>query len=316
MRAFLKAFGMRLSPVALFAASTLPARANFAVDPVSPKAYPLFEVFGLPVTNSMVTTWVIALIVIVAVRWVVGGSPKWVPARGQALLEVAVEKLRGMVEPIVGKRVIGTAFPLLFALFIYILIMNWSSLIPGVGTFGFYDEHGHLTYFFRPASSDLNTTMALAVVAVIGWLYIAVRYTGLKALAHEIFGNKADKKPTVWPLYLLLGLIFLGVGGIEIISYLFRPVSLTFRLYGNVFGGETLLSNMFGLPNSVSFIPNVLNWLCALPFYFLELLIGFVQARVFMLLTAVYICVNSNHGDGHDAADSAAQPASDTTSPS
>ncbi len=300
MRASLRHLCSGLLPAALFAASALPARANFAVDPVSPKAYQLFDVFGLPVTNSMVTTWVIVLLVIVAVRLMIGRSPKMVPSRGQAILEVAIEKLRGMLEPIVGKRVVGAAFPLLFSLFIFILIMNWSSLVPGVGTFGFYDAHGHMTYFFRPASSDLNTTMALAVVAVIGWLYLAFRYAGPKALAHEVFGNKADKKTTALPLYLFLGLIFLGVGGIEIVSYLFRPVSLTFRLFGNVFGGETLLSNMFGLPHNVEFIPNVLNWLCALPFYFLELLIGLVQALVFTLLTAVYIGVNCNHGDGHD----------------
>ena len=285
----------------LFAAA--PLRANYGVDPVAQEAHRLFDVFGLPVTNAILTTWVIAALVIVAVRFLAGRSPKLVPSRGQAVLELAIEKLNALVSPIVGKRVSARAFPLLFALFIYILIMNWSSLLPGVGTFGFYDAHGHMNYFFRPASSDLNTTLALAVVGIFGWLYFAFRYTGPRALVHEIFGNKADRKTTVWPLYIFLGVIFLCVGCIELVSYFFRLVSLTFRLYGNVFGGETLLSNMFGLPNVVPFVPQLLGWLCALPFYFLELLIGFVQALVFMLLTAVYIGVNCNHGE--DAAEHA-----------
>lgn len=284
---------------ALFAVGTLPARANFAVDPVSEKAYVLFEVFGLPVTNSMVTTWVITLILIVAVRLMVGRSPKLVPSHAQAVLESAIESLRALVAPIVGNRVAPAAFPLLFSLFIYILIMNWSSLLPGVGTVGYYDAHGHLTYFLRPASSDLNTTLALAAVALIGWLYFTFRYAGARAFLHELFGNKADKKTTALPMYLILGLIFLAVGGIEVISYLFRLVSLSFRLYGNVYGGEALLSSMFGLPNTIPVLPQVLSWLFALPFYFLEMLIGLVQALVFMLLTAVYIGVNCNHGDAH-----------------
>ncbi len=284
------------------------AHANFGVEPVSPKAYVLFEVGGIPVTNSMVTTWVISLVVIIAVRLIVGVRPRMVPTKLQSVLEIAVEKLYGMTESIVGKRAIGLAFPLLFSLFLYILIMNWSSLFPGVGTFGMYDEHGHLTYFFRPATSDLNTTLALALVAVIGWVFLAFRYSGVKGVAHEVFGNKADKRSVPAALYWFLGLLFLAVGVIELISYVFRPVSLTFRLYGNVFGGETLLSNMFGL-SSVLGLPLEGFFRCALalPFYFLELLIGFVQALVFMLLTSVYIGINVNHSEDSHVEEAPAQ---------
>lgn len=285
---------------AFFGVSALPAYANFGEGPVSEKAYVLFNVAGLPVTNAMLTTWVITLILIIAVRLIVGGRPKLVPTHAQAVLETGMESLRNLIRPIVGPRVIDAAFPLLFALFLYILIMNWSSLLPGVGTVGFYDATGHLTYFMRPAASDLNTTLALSTVAIIGWLYLTFRYTGVRGFLHELFGNKADKKSVAFPMYALLSVIFLAVGGIEVISYMLRLVSLSFRLFGNVYGGEVLLSKMFGLPNSVPFIPHVLNWLCALPFYFLEILIGFVQALVFMLLTAVYIGVNCNHGDAHE----------------
>ncbi len=139
----------------------------------------------------------------------------------------------------------------------------------------------------RPGHADLNTTLALALVSFIAWLYYIIRYAGIRAIAYDLFGNKADKREVPIAIFLPLTLLFIAVGFIEIISILFRPVSLSFRLFGNVFGGENLLHSMFHL----------FPWGLPIPFYVLELLIGIVQALVFTLLVAVYIGLICNHGD-------------------
>lgn len=261
---------------------------------VSPSPYTLIDktpLFGLPVTNSMAMSWVISLIIILIVRVMVG-KPKLIPSAGQAVIENLLSGIREIMEPIVGKPLIGKVFPLLIALFTFILIQNWSGLLPGVGAFGFYDDHGHLKYWMRPGNADLNMTIGLAIVAaVVSWTYFVFRYAGVKVLLFDLFGNKADPKEVPKAIYILLFPIFFAVGIIEVVSILFRPVSLSFRLFGNVFGGENLLTNMTELA----------SWIVPVPFYFLELLIGGVQALVFTLLTAVYIGLICNHGDeeGH-----------------
>lgn len=280
---------------------------------VSPYAYKLTEVFGFPITNAMVTTWVISLFLIVVVKLLVG-RPQLVPGRGQAVVEGLVVGVRDIMEPIVGRKVISHVFPLLITFFLFILIMNWSGLFPGVGSFGhvnytpvaaeqvaqleaqgyaitnvdgnYYKEQ--FTYYFRPANSDLNMTLALGIISFIAWIWFVLRYAGIKMLLFDIFGNKADKKEVPIFIYFSLFLVFLAVGFIEVLSILSRLVSLPFRLFGNVFGGENLLASMHGM----------VGWIVPIPFFFLELLIGLVQALVFTLLTAVYIGLITNHDDG------------------
>ena len=276
----------RLLALTLFFIGSASA-ANAAVEL---RANQLFEVFGLPVTNSMVTSWVVSLLLLVAVRVFVG-RPKLVPNRGQAVIEGALDGIRGVVEPIVGKKAIGGALPLLLCLFVFILIQNWSGLIPGVGSIGIghhlQDGTFHITHpFIRPGNADMNGTAALAIVAMIAWLFLIIRYAGVKAILFDIFGNKATKGEVSPVVYYPLTVLFLLVGIIEIVSILFRPVSLSFRLFGNVFGGENLIHEM-------------MPW-GAFPFYFMEVLVGFVQALVFTLLTAVYIGLICNHGDEHE----------------
>ena len=258
-------------------------------DGVSPKAYPIGELFGLTITNSMVTGWVISIILIFLIRFLVG-KPTLVPSGGQAVVENLVTSIKSVVEPIVGKSMFGVTFPLLLALFTFILIHNWSGLFPGVGTFGWL-QGDDLTYFFRPANADLNTTLALSVVSMVAWLYYVLRYAGLKMLLYDLFGNKAEKKEIPTLIFYGLFIIFFGVGIIEVISIAFRPVSLSFRLYGNVFGGENLLTAM----------QNMFAWILPVIFYVLELLIGLVQALVFTILVAVYIGLICNHGDEEHA---------------
>jgi F-type H+-transporting ATPase subunit a len=254
---------------------------------VSPYAYKLFEIGGLPVTNAMVTSWVVSLLLIYIVKAVVK-KPKLIPEKGQIVVEAFVDGLREMVKPIVGAKMVNPTFWLLCGLFTFILINNWSGLFPGVGVFGYYNDHGHLNYWFRPGNADLNMTLALAIVSMISWLYYIFKYAGPKAVFLDIFGNKAEKSEIPAAIYYFLFFIFFAVGIIEIISIVFRPVSLSFRLFGNVYGGENLLVSMTGL----------VSYLVPVPFYFLEVLIGAVQAMVFTLLVAVYIGLICNHEGG------------------
>lgn len=274
------------STVLLFSGSATALQA--ADGGVSPYAYELTNLFGLPITNAILTTWVISLLLILVVRISVG-KPTMIPSKGQAVFENIIEGLRGLLEPIVGKKAFPIAFPLLMGFFLYILIHNWSGLIPGVGAFGFYDEHGHLKYWMRPANADLNSTLGMAVVAMVAWFVISIRVSGVKFFIWELFGNKADKKETPKPIYALLIPIFIGVGFIEIVSIAFRPVSLSFRLFGNVFGGENLITSMTGMA----------PYIVPIPFYLYEVLVGVVQALIFTLLVAIYIGLMTNHDEDH-----------------
>ena len=254
---------------------------------VEPMAQPILHLGPLPVTNSMVTSWMVAIGLIVIVRLAIG-KPRLVPTRGQAVVESLVGGIRDIVAPIVGDRALGTAFPLLLALFAYILIENWSGLVPGVGTISVL-RHGEWMELIRPAHADMNGTIALSIFSFLAWLYIVLRFAGPRFILKDLFGNKADKRDVPAVIYYLLFPIFFAVGILEIVSILFRPVSLSFRLYGNIFGGENLMHSMSAIS----------KWGLPLPFYFMELLVGLVQAFVFTLLVSVYIGLLCNHGDEH-----------------
>ena len=256
---------------------------------VSATADVLFRVGPLPITNSMVTSWVVAIALVIAIRLAIK-RPTLIPSRGQAMVEHLVEGILDLITPIVGNRVAKPAFPLLVGLFTFILIQNWSGLIPGVGTV-FMRDHatGEMVEFVRPGNADLNGTLALALVAFVAWGYFIMRYAGPALIFKDIFGNKAEKSEIPALIYYPLFVVFGAVGLIEVVSIIFRPISLSFRLFGNVYGGENLLHAM----SSMS------RWGLPIPFYFLELLIGFVQALVFTLLVSVYIGLICNHGDDH-----------------
>ena len=266
-----------------------------AGDGVHLKAEKFFNFGDFAITNSMVTSWVISLFIILVIR-LITGTPQLIPSKGQLIIESVVGGLRNILEPIVGKKVFFPSFWLLSGLFIFIIIQNWSGLLPGVGTIGYGQlENDHFSVskpLIRPGNADINMTLALALVANLLWIYFIVKYAGIKAIAIDWFGNKADKKEVHFLMYSLLSVIFVAVGFIEILSIVFRPVSLTFRLFGNVFGGESLLHSMFYL------VPQI-NWILPVPFYFMEVLIGLVQALVFMLLVAVYIGLICNHEEEH-----------------
>jgi F-type H+-transporting ATPase subunit a len=263
----------------------------------------IFKLGVFPVTNSMVTSWIISIAIVIIVKLLVGRT-SLIPSKGQLIVESAITSLRTMLEPIVGKKVFYPSFWLLSGLFIFILIHNWSGLLPGVGTIGQGIQEGNhfkiTKPLIRPGNADLNMTLALALVANLCWVYFIVRYAGLKAIIKDWFGNKADKTQVNFLIFGLLGILFIAVGFIEVLSILFRPVSLTFRLFGNVYGGESLLHSMFYLGETLNLNETLINISMAIapiPFYFMEVLIGLVQAMVFMLLVSVYIGLICNHGE-------------------
>jgi F-type H+-transporting ATPase subunit a len=273
----------KLGLLVLLLASSVSALAGDGGVPA--KAEILFHVWLLPVTNSMVTSWSVALILMIVIR-LVTWKPQIIPTRSQAIVESLIQGLLDLTAPIVGTKVARPAFPLLIGFFTYILIQNWSGLLPGVATIKIL-ENGEWKELFRPGNADMNSTIALAAVAMVCWFYFIMRYAGPKAVLYDLFGNKADRQGIPAVIYYFLFLLFLGVGLIEIISILVRPVSLSFRLFGNIMGGENLMHAIYG----------VQKWVLPVPFYFLELLIGFVQALVFTLLVSVYIGLICNHGD-------------------
>lgn len=274
----------RAFSIALIALSaTSFAHASGGVEPAATKLFEI-PVLGLPVTNSIVTGWVVSLLILLGLRLLVK-RPQLIPSRGQAVVESALGALRGLYEPIIGKKAFGASFPVLVCLFLYILLQNWSGLIPGVGSVGLgHEVEGKFQVteaFIRPANADWNGTIALAAIAMFAWFAISLRYAGPKHMLYDWFGNKAERSELATYIYYPLSVIFFLVGFIEIVSICIRPFTLSVRLFGNVFGGENLL-------HSTGFV---------FPFYFLEILVGFVQALVFTLLLSVYIGLLCNHGD-------------------
>jgi F-type H+-transporting ATPase subunit a len=179
--------------------------------------------------------------------------------------------------------------------FIFILAANWLNLVPGVGTIGWghQTDHGFVIEqpLFRGANADLNMTLAMALIFFACWIVWALRETGPRGVLRELFAPKGE---TSGLLRVVMVGVFFAAGCLEIISILFRPVSLSFRLYGNVFAGERMLETM------ASLVP-ALAWLLPIPFYFMELLVGLVQALVFMLLTAVFTLLICQHEDVNHA---------------
>ena len=256
-------------------------------------------------TNSIVVAVICTLLLLVLSRRATRRM-QLVPKGTQNIFEALVEGLYEMLEGIVGKHMIARTFPLLATIFIYILTSNYFGLLPGVGTIGFGEKVGPLALkevsfpLLRPASADLNMTLAIAGLFMCLWIYWTFRVTGPVEFLKHTFGPKGGLTGF---LRAVLIPIFIFVGIIEVISIGFRLVSLSMRLYGNIFAGENLLHAMGTLGDK---LPLPLAYLSSivlpLPFYFLELLVGLIQAFVFMLLCAVYIQLSTTHEEeGHAA---------------
>lgn len=243
-------------------------------------------------TNSMVFAIGIVVAIVLAVQ--IGlRQPKLIPSGFQNFFEWVYESLRDILEGIVGKHMIHKTFPLLLTLFLFILIANWSALIPGVGTIGWgheVDGYFHLTEpLLRPANADLNMTLAMALFFMVVWLYWTLREVGLMGFVRHTFEPKGVKGVLYWLLFP----VFIGVGLIELVSIGFRALSLPLRLFGNIYAGKSLVHEMAGIGGFLT------SALVSVPFYLLELLIGLIQALVFVLLCAVYIGLSTQHEESH-----------------
>jgi F-type H+-transporting ATPase subunit a len=287
-------------PLAASAAGAPEAMAH-AEEGLSAKSQIVFEVGPLAVTNSMVITVLVTVVLVVFAQLIASGV-RPVPSGLQNFGEWAVESMYNFLGEILGDALVKKTFWFFGSLFFFILATNWIGLIPGVGTVGYghfsTDCEFHIaTPLLRGGNADLNMTSAMSVLFFVLWTVWALQANGPIGFIKHIFAPKG-KTPGFMGVFLVL--VFLFVGVLETVSILFRPISLSFRLYGNVFAGENILEAMMKL------VP-WLSWLIPLPFYFLELLVGLVQALVFTLLTAVFTLLICEHEhepgeEGHDGA--------------
>jgi len=247
---------------------------------LSPQAVEIARPFGFPITNSMLVMWIVTVLLLVIVRLATRRMQQ-VPDGAQNFVEWLVESLYRFLEGLLGRHLVDRTFWYFASVFIFILTANWFGLIPGVGAIGWghHTDHGFVIDqpLLRGANADVNLTLAMALVFFACWIVWAIREDGVTGFLAELF---APKGASTGALKMLLIVVFFAAGCLEIISILFRPVSLSFRLYGNIFAGETMLETMARMPK--------IGWLVQVPFYFLELLVGLVQAMVFTLLTAVF----------------------------
>jgi len=259
-----------------------------------PNAVEIGRFFNFAITNSMVVSWIVAVGLILFAQFATRNMTR-VPTGAQNFLEWIVGGLYKFIEGIIGPHLTGRTFWFFATIFIFILSSNWLGLIPGVGTIGWGYETPYGFKIDQPllrgANADVNMTLAMALVFFACWIYWSLREVGPLGFLKELFGPKGENTGF---LKWMMVVIFFAAGCLEIVSILFRPVSLTFRLYGNIFAGENMLEAMAKL------VPGF-GWLLQIPFYFLELLMGLVQAMVFMLLTAVFTFLMCQHEEGAPA---------------
>ena len=249
-------------------------------------AEPIFSVSSFPVTNSMLSSFLMLAIILV-LGLVIKTRSALVPKGVQNIFEIVIEFFLDTFDSVTGSRQRTMKFfPIVFSFFVFILINNWLGLLPGVGTIGrVVLENGEKVFvpYLRGGAADLNTTLALAFIGValshilgvigIGWWSYLNKFINLKALIEIPKKVKSD------PMILFVNPIKFMVGLLEIVSELAKVVSLSFRLFGNIFAGEVLLASMAA----------ILAWGLPIPFLFLEVLVGAVQALIFAMLILTYL---------------------------
>jgi len=238
----------------------------------------LFDLWGFPVTNSVLLTGVV-LVIIVYLCLFFRQNIKLIPGKIQGIFELFFEMMLDLTDSIFGSRRLSEKYlPFLATLFFAILFSNWLGLVPGVGSIGVWEtthEGMKLVPLFRAPAADLNFTLILAIISIITINFFAIVALGWKQHASKFFNFKTP--------------IMTFVGFLELISEFVKVVSFSFRLFGNVFAGEVLLTIIgFLVPY---FIP--------LPFLFLEVFVGLIQAFIFTLLTTVFLSIAVSHESGH-----------------
>lgn len=224
----------------------------------------LGHLWGLPITNSLITAWGVTIF-LCTTAFIVGRRPSLIPAPVQNFFEAIFEFVLSFMEETLGSRTLATRyFPLITTIFLFIFFSNLFDFLPIFGSFGLYHE-GHFVHLFKPVNTDLNITLALAIVAV-----FSIQFAGIVALGAWRYAGK---------FFNFSSLLNFTVGLIEFVSELSRFVSFSFRLFGNIFAGEVLLA-VIGLA-----VPYALP----VPMMAFEVFVGFVQAAVFALLTLFFI---------------------------
>jgi F-type H+-transporting ATPase subunit a len=252
-------------------------------------AEPIFHIGNLPITNSLVNSWTVVIIVLIF-SLILKSRIKQVPKGIQNVFESVIDMFLGIFDSVTGSRQKSLKFfPLVFSFFIFILISNWMGLLPGVGSIGkVVQENGENVFvpFLRGGTADLNTTLALAIIGVVLSHIFGVMAVGVWNYFNKFINIKAlldiPKKIRKDPTIIIVNPIKVFVGIIEIIGEVAKIASLSFRLFGNIFAGEVLLSMSallaFGLP---------------IPFMFLEVIVGMIQALIFSILILAYLTMNT-----------------------
>jgi F-type H+-transporting ATPase subunit a len=292
-----------LTWILVLACSAMLAGPMFAAAPaaiehegVSLKPQMLVHLGGFGITNSMLVTWIVAAGIIILAQTAMR-NPKPIPSGRQNFWEWLVEGLYTFLENIIGRDLVTKGFWFFATVFIFILFVNWFGLIPGIGTVGWghYGPSGNFVVdrpLLRGGNADLNMTTAMSAIFFVMWFVWAIQANGVGGFLKHLFGPKGE---TSGIIRILMIVIFFAVGWLEVISILFRPIALSFRLFGNIYAGESILEAM----------STMIPWLSPvlpIPFYFLEVLVGFVQALVFMLLTAVFTMLIAEHQEGPEHA--------------
>jgi F-type H+-transporting ATPase subunit a len=289
---------LALAGSVVLATSALAAESPAATEHegVSLKPQMLVQFGGFGITNSMLVTWIVAASIIIFAQ-VATRRVKPIPSGIQNFWEWLVEGLHNFLENIIGRELVRKGFWFFATIFILILFVNWCGLIPGIGTVGWgnYDAAGNFHVsrpLFRGGNADLNMTTAMSAIFFVMWFVWAIQANGVGGFLKHLFGPKGE---TSGIIKILMIVIFFAVGWLEVISILFRPIALSFRLFGNIYAGESILEAM-------STMVPWLSPILPIPFYFLEVLVGFVQALVFMLLTAVFTMLIAEHQEGPEHA--------------
>ncbi|MBI2475092.1 F0F1 ATP synthase subunit A [Candidatus Uhrbacteria bacterium] len=273
---------------------------SLVLPPVA--AEQVFQIGSFPITNSIINGW-IAVLFFVILAFLVRNRSALVPKGLQNIVEGTVEFLLKEVEKVTGDKIRARKFlPIVGTIFLFILFSNWIGLLPGTGSIGVWGEiHGEteLIPLLRPASSDLNLTLAMALFAIITSHVMALITVGpVNHISKFVNVRGIIRSIKHGPMAIVVAVIEFGVGLIEIVSEIAKVVSLSLRLFGNIFAGEVLITVMLGL----------LAYILPIPFMFLELLVGAVQATVFAMLTLAYLVVATDE-HGHEESGEHVEPA-------
>lgn len=249
---------------------------------------------GFPLRNTILMAWLTMILLIGLATVGKMRGYRLIPNRFQALLELIVESLFSLIDSVIqDERMTRKIFPLIATFFLFIIVSNWLGIVPGVGSITIDTMHnGHLVTvpLLRSMNADANVTLSLTLISVIATQLLGITSIGM-------FGYLGKYIVAPWKKPYVIGT---AVGILEFVGEFARLIAFTFRLFGNIFAGEVLLV-------VISFL---VPYILPIPFYGLEVFVGFIQALVFSLLTVAFIkMATTAHGDHETDHTAPASPA-------